>query len=74
MGVFPRGFGQSIVFSVFYWLYFDQARILVYENQYVNFAVNKSIIDNQISEILSPRFRAMELSFDILCPFVVSGL
>ena len=31
----------------------------------------KSLIDNQISEILSLSFTAMELSSDILCPFLV---
>ena len=34
----------------------------------------KSIIDDQISEILSLNFTAMELSSDVLCPFLVWGL
>ena len=48
--------------------------IVVYEKQCRCYFLLKSIMEDQISEILSLNFTAMELSSNVLCPFLVWGL
>ena len=48
--------------------------IVVYEKQCRCYFLLKSIMEDQTSEILSLNFTAMELSSNVLCPFLVWGL
>jgi len=71
MAVFPTGFGQSMIFAVFHSLFALTGQELSSTRTSNVILLLKSIIDDQISEILSLNFTAMELSSDVLCPFVV---
>ena len=65
-------FGQSMIFTVRISLFpLTRQELLSTRTSIVVISLLKSIIDDQISEILSLNFTAIELSSDVLCPFVV---